>query len=104
MEPVIVTTTTNKEREAKQLAATIIEKKLAACVQIIPKINSIYEWEGKIRDDQEYLLLIKTSEKLVRKLNRFIEENHSYEVPEFLVTPVIGGSDEYLDWIKDVTK
>ena len=104
MEPVMVMTTTNREREAKKLAAEIVEKRLAACVQIISKINSIYEWEGKIHDDQEYLLLIKTSEKLVKKLNTFVEKNHTYEVPEFLVTPIIGGSDDYLEWMKDATK
>ncbi len=104
MEPVMVMTTTSKEREAKKLAAEIVKKRLAACVQIISKINSIYEWEGEVHDEQEYLLLIKTSEKLVKKLNAFIEKNHSYEVPEFLVIPIIGGSEDYLEWMNDVMK
>jgi len=104
MEPVMAMTTTNREREAKKLASGIVEKKLAACVQIVSKINSIYVWEGETHDEQEYLLLIKTSEKLIKKLNAFIEKNHNYEVPEFIVTPIIGGSEEYLEWMSDVMK
>lgn len=104
MDAVVAMTTTNTEREAKALAARIVQDRLAACVQIVPKIHSVYEWEGTIHDDQEYLLLIKTREALAAKLQRLLEEEHSYEVPEFLVLPVLGGSDDYLEWMGDVTK
>ncbi len=104
MDAVVAMTTTNTEREAKALAARIVQDRLAACVQIVPKIHSVYEWKGAIHDDQEYLLLIKTREALAAKLQHLLEEEHSYEVPEFLVLPVLGGSDNYLEWMGDVTK
>ena len=103
-EPVVVMTTTNTEREAKLLAGCIVKDKLAACVQIIPKINSIYEWQGEIHSEQEYLLLIKTFEKNVLKLNKFLEKEHSYEVPEFTVLPMIYASDDYAEWMEKVIK
>lgn len=103
-EPVVIMTTTNTEREAKQIAEVIVREKLAACVQIIPKIHSIYEWQGKIHSEQEYLLLIKTFDKLTAKVRKKLEDEHSYEVFEFLVTPVIEASDEYAEWMKKVTK
>jgi len=101
---VMAMTTTNTEREAKKLASLIVDARLAACVQIVPKIHSIYRWEGQIHDDQEYLLLIKTGQELIEKLKRLMEKNHSYEVPEFLVVPIVDGTENYLEWMSDVTK
>jgi periplasmic divalent cation tolerance protein len=103
-EAVMAMTTTNTEREAKKLASLIVDARLAACVQIVPKIHSIYRWEGQIHDDQEYLLLIKTGQELIEKLKRLMEKNHSYEVPEFLVVPIVDGTENYLEWMSDVTK
>ncbi len=103
-EAIVAMTTTNSEREARKLAERFVSERLAACVQIIPKIQSIYEWEGEIHNDQEYLLLIKTREGLVRKLRRAIEKHHSYEVPEFLVLPVVDSTQDYMEWMSDVTK
>jgi len=101
---IVAMTTTNSEREAKRLAERMIEDGIAACVQIMPKIHSIYMWDGEVRDDIEYLLMIKTREGLARKVRRFIEDNHPYEVPEFIILPVIDALDEYVEWICDVTK
>ena len=98
---VMAMTTVNTEREARELASRIVKERLAACVQIVPKIESVYFWDGKVHDDQEYLLLIKTLEARVGDLKAFLEKHHSYEVPEFLVVPVIEGSKEYLQWMKD---
>lgn len=103
-EPVVIMTTTNTDKEAKFLAGLLVKERLAACVQIISKIQSIYQWNGKIHDEQEYLLLIKTKRQLVSDVKLFIEKNHSYEVPEFLVTPVTDAMTNYLDWMKDNTK
>lgn len=104
IEAAVAMTTTNTEREAKHLAALLVKGKLAACVQIVPKILSIYRWEKEIHEDQEYLLIIKTTEKRMKDVRRAIEENHSYEVPEFVVLPVIDGTDDYLEWMADAVK
>jgi periplasmic divalent cation tolerance protein len=103
-EAIIAMTTTNSEKEARHLADILVRGKIAACVQIVPKIHSIYEWEGKVHDEQEYLLLIKTREDLAKKVKAAIEEEHSYEVPEFLVVPVIDSTESYMRWMCDMTK
>ena len=103
-EAVVAITTTNNEREARQLAERMVRDRLAACVQIVPKIQSIYEWDGEIHDDLEHMLIIKTREKCVENLKAFIEKNHSYEVPELLVLPVTDGLEDYFKWMKDNTK
>lgn len=103
-DPVVATTTTNSIKEARELAGLLVKGKLAACVQIIPKIESVYEWEGAVHDDQEYLLLIKTCEERIRDIKKVMEKQHSYEVPEFLVLPVIDGLDDYMKWMEVNTK
>jgi len=103
-DPVVATTTTNSIKEARELAGLLVKEKLAACVQIVPKIESIYEWEGQVHDDQEYMLVIKTREKRIDDIKKIMEKQHSYEVPEFLVLPVIEGMEEYLKWMEANTK
>ncbi len=106
MDPVaaVIMTTTNSEQEANSLAFSLIKKKLAACVQIIPKIRSIYAWKGKIHDDQEYLLLVKAPTNQAEAIKKFIKKNHSYEIPELLVLPVSDGLEKHLGWMEKVTK
>jgi len=77
---VVLTTTPNPD-EAERLARTIVEDKLAACVQILPTMTSVYFWEGKIQTESEHLLVIKTLEKKFDALSKFLQENHSYDVP-----------------------
>ena len=103
-DPVVATTTTNSAKEARELAGLLVKEKLAACVQIVPKIESIYEWEGRIQDEQEYLLVIKTREKRIGDIKKVMEKQHSYEVPEFIVLPIIEGMEEYLKWMEAKTK
>ena len=102
-ELIIALVTTNTEREAALLAQKIIKERLAACVNIVPKIRSFYEWEGEIHDDQEHLLIIKSLSDNVEKLKTFIEKNHSYEVPEFIVFSAVDALPDYLQWVRDVT-
>lgn len=99
---VVLTTTPNSE-EADRLARLIVEEKLAACVQILPSMTSVYFWEGKVQSESEHLLLIKTLEERFLMLQAFIEKHHSYEVPEIVAIKAERVSDEYLNWVRDVT-
>lgn len=99
----IFTTTPNIE-EAEDLAKQIVEAKLAACVQILPPIKSYYFWEGKVQNDLEYLLLIKTIEEKYAALETFINNNHSYDVPEIVAVSSEKISQKYLSWINEYLK
>lgn len=101
-EYVIVTTTVGTEDRAVELAHLITASKLAACVQFWP-IRSVYWWQGKMESGAEYLLLCKTQTSLVPALQEFIRCHHSYEVPEIIVTPIVGGHTPYLNWIRQET-
>lgn len=95
--------TTNTEREAKKLAKGLVEDKLAAGVNIIPKIRSIYEWDGGIHDETEYLLIIMTTGDKLDLVRSFIDQTHSYEVPEFIALNVAAGLPDYMQWVRDMT-
>jgi len=96
----LITTTTSDKESAKAIAHLLIEKKLAACAQIFP-IESIYTWKGKIYDENEILLFIKSKPELFDKIKTAIKENHKYEVPEIIQIPITNGLPEYLKWIDD---
>lgn len=84
---------------ATQLAQEIVEKQHAACVNIIPAIQSIYQWQGKIEHDNESLLIIKTQQQQLASLESYILKHHPYEVPEFITLSIESGSKAYLEWI-----
>lgn len=94
----VIMTTVDSEELAASLAAVLLERRLAACVQQL-EITSRYRWEGAVQCDAEILLLVKTSAAAAEAAVRAIEENHSYDVPEILVLPATGGLPAYLDWI-----
>ncbi|XP_014037519.2 protein CutA homolog [Salmo salar] len=89
------------EQVAKDLARGIVEKKLAACVNIVPKITSVYEWQGKIQEDSEVLLMIKTRSSKVASLVEYVRSNHPYEVAEVISLPIEQGNPPYLKWLGD---
>nr|XP_019525481.2 uncharacterized protein LOC109397647 isoform X1 [Aedes albopictus] len=91
--------TTPNANSAKELARKLIEHKLAACVNIIPGLTSIYQWEGKMNEDQEILLMIKTRTSRVDELSKFVRENHPYSVAEVITVPIENGNPSYLDWL-----
>jgi periplasmic divalent cation tolerance protein len=97
----IVLTTTSNGEEASRLAHEIVDSKLAACVQILPQVASVYFWEGKIRSEPEHLLLIKTLEEKFDELSEFIRRNHSYEVPEIVAIEAEKVSTGYLSWVNE---
>ncbi|CAN6290419.1 unnamed protein product [Urochloa humidicola] len=103
--PSIVVYVTVPNREAgKKLSQSIISEKLAACVNIVPGIESVYWWEGKVQSDAEELLIIKTRESLLDALTEHVKANHEYDVPEVIALPITGGNSKYLEWIKNSTK
>jgi periplasmic divalent cation tolerance protein len=86
--------------EARKIARDVVEKKLAACVNIVTHaVESFYSWEGKLEDSSEYLLLMKTSEERIDELQKQTLSLHSYVTPEFIVIPVVAGSEDYLKWL-----
>ena len=99
----VVLTTTDSQHEASRIATELVERRLAACVNIIPQIESIYRWEGKVERASEWLLIIKTEANVFDRLREAIHELHSYDVPECIMLEIADGSQPYLKWIKDNT-
>ena len=97
----IVLTTAGSAEEAQKIARHIVEHRLAACVNIISKIESVYRWQGKVESSAEWLLLIKTTVDKFPHVRTAIRELHSYDLPECIAIAVEDGSKEYLDWIAD---
>ncbi len=99
----IINTTTSSEEEAKKIANHLVEKKLIACCNIIPKITSIYTWNNRLNEDTEALMIMKTKTELYNTVEEEIKKLHSYEVPEIICTNIENGNKEYLNWINDNT-
>ena len=104
LEPIIVLVTCGSEEEALKIANTLVEEHLAACVNLVSPIRSIYRWEGKIWNEREWLLIIKTQKQRFGELEKKVKSLHSYSVPEIISLPIIEGSTSYLNWIKENTK
>lgn len=100
---VVYVTVPNKEA-GKKLAGSLVKEKLAACVNRVPGIESVYEWQGEIQTDSEELLIIKTRESLLEAVKEHVKQNHEYDVPEVIAMPIIGGSIPYLEWLKNSTR
>jgi periplasmic divalent cation tolerance protein len=99
-QPMVVFITAPSKEIGKQIAATLVENKLAACVNLLGPINSIYAWEGKICDDEEMLLIVKSRSDLIENgLIPAVQAIHPYQIPEIIALPVVAGLHSYLDWI-----
>lgn len=99
-----VITTTDSAEAAAELAKGIVGAKLAACVQIVGPVRSIYRWKGNVEDEQEWQCWAKTTTDRLEALADYIKANHSYDVPEVVALPVIGGNADYLKWVTDETR
>ncbi len=100
----VVITTTETEADAERLALLLVEAELAACVQVLPRMTSIYRWQDKVEQSAEALLLIKTTLAAYVRLEAAIKQNHTYETPEIIALPVEAGSDGYLNWLETSVK
>ncbi|UCC81314.1 MAG: divalent-cation tolerance protein CutA [Candidatus Zixiibacteriota bacterium] len=99
----VVYVTCGSEEEARRLASMLVENRLAACVNVTD-VSSVYEWKGKIENDREKLLIIKTIEQKFGELEEFVKKNHSYQCPEIIALEVKAGSKEYIEWANSVIK
>jgi periplasmic divalent cation tolerance protein len=99
----LVLVTAGSEAEAELIAKALVEEHLAACVNIVSPIRSIYRWEGKIADDREWLLVIKTQTQHFADLEEKIHALHSYQTPEVIALPIVHGADGYLRWLRQET-
>lgn len=102
-ESIVVLVTASSEEEAAKIAKALVGERLAACANIVPKVRSIYRWEGDVQDDAEALMLIKTQKAHLDALTARVKELHSYSVPEVVALDMAGGSPDYLNWLMDST-
>ena len=95
----LVLTTASSKEEARKIGRVLVERLLAACVNIVPQVASIYRWEGEVEEAEEWLLIVKTTRRAFERVREAILELHSYDVPECICLPIEDGSVEYLSWI-----
>lgn len=101
---IVVITTTNSDELAKNIAGNLVAANLAACVNIIPNILSVYKWKDAVCHDKEFLLLIKSRSEHLDAIRKRIRSLHTYELPEVVAIPILWGDAEYLRWIEETTK
>lgn len=100
---IVVFVTAANRKEAQNIASALVRHKLAACVNIMEKVHSLFWWQGRVDSAQEALLIIKTRRALLSKLIKKVQSLHSYEVPEIIALPIIAGNKKYLKWINEST-
>ena len=101
---IVIFVTTSTEEEARRIAELLVGQRKAACVNIVPKVDSLFWWQGKLDSAQESLLIIKTKASLLPDVLSLVKGVHSYEVPEIIALPIIGGNEDYLKWIHSEVK
>lgn len=100
---IVVLITASQEDEAATIAKTLIDERLAACVNIVKDIRSLYRWQGAVEDEGEVLMVVKTQERLFEDLKNRVQQLHSYSVPEIIALPIVKGFENYVQWIKEET-
>jgi len=96
---VVILITASNEEEARKIADSLLTQRKVACVNIVPRVNSVFWWQDKLDSEPESLLIIKTRASLLNEIVTLVKEIHSYDVPEVIALPVIGGNQDYLEWI-----
>lgn len=100
---VVIWTTIGSTADGRGMASILVNERLAACVNVLPEMESVYRWQGQVETDHERQLVIKTTVSRVAALRQRVHELHDYDVPEFIVLPIAGGSEAYLKWIREST-
>jgi periplasmic divalent cation tolerance protein len=103
-ESMVVLVTCGSEEEGLKIAQALVEERLAACVNLLSPVRSIYRWEGKIWDEREWLLIIKTQKERFQNIEKRVKSLHSYSTPEIIGLPIVEGSSSYLQWLGEMTK
>lgn len=98
-ERLVVLMTAGSQEEADRIANALVTKMLAACVNVLPGVTSVYRWEGEVQRDQEWLLVAKSKRDVLDDLVQCVQAIHSYDLPEVIALPVVGGSEAYLRWV-----
>jgi len=96
---VVLLITTATAEEARRISKALLNQRKAACVNIVPKVSSLFWWQDKIESAEENLLIVKTKALLLNEVVRLVIENHSYEIPQIIALPIVGGNQDYLEWI-----
>ena len=96
---IVIFVTASSKKEAQKIAAGLIKQKLAACVSVLDKVDSVFFWENKVQKAKEFLLIIKSTRAKFKQVAKLIKSMHSYEVPEIIAIPIITGDKSYLRWI-----
>jgi len=96
---IVLFITTADAEEAQRIAGVLVKERKAACVNIVPRISSLFWWQDKVDSAQESLLIVKTEASVLNEIVRLVRELHSYDVPEIIALPIIGGNQDYLEWI-----
>lgn len=103
MDEIVVFITTPSTEEGEKIGRYLVENKLAACANILPSVTSIFAWEGKISQEKEALIILKSKQGLFERLMQEVKKRHSYSVPEIIALPLAAGSPEYIKWIQKNT-
>lgn len=103
-ECIVVLVTVSSREEGERIATAVVGEELAACVNILGPIESIYRWDNQVQRDQELLLIIKTRATLAGELEARVRALHSYQTPEVIALPITSGSQNYLDWVRSATR
>jgi len=97
---VVLLITTATVEEAQRISRVLLEQKKAACVNIVPRVSSLFWWQDKLDSAEESLLIVKTKASLLNEIVPLVKEIHSYDIPELIALPIIGGNQDYLEWIR----
>lgn len=101
---ILVLTTAGSKEEARKIGRALVERLLAACVNVIPQVDTIYRWEGEIEEAEEWLMIVKTTRAAFERVRDAIHELHSYDVPECISVPIENGALAYLNWLGESVK